>query len=82
MRRGGSAALDMAWVACGRLDGYYEFGVNAWDVAAGAVIVVAAGGEVQQLPTGPEGAPGTLAARPGLAAQLRAVVDAAADGIS
>ena len=45
-------------------------------------IVIAAGGEVQQLPTGPEGAPGTLAARPGLAAQLRAVVDAAADGIN
>ena len=82
MRRGGSAALDMAWVAAGRLDGYYEFGVNAWDVAAGAVIVIAAGGEVQQLPTGPEGAPGTLAARPGLATQLRAVVDAAADGIN
>ncbi len=81
MRRGGSAALDMAWVAAGRLDGYYEFGVNAWDVAAGAVIVIAAGGEVQQLPTGPEGAPGTLAARPGLAAKLRAVVDAAAAGI-
>ncbi len=81
MRRGGSAALDMAWVAAGRLDGYYEFGVNAWDVAAGAVIVIAAGGEVQQLPTGPEGAPGTLAARPGLAAKLREVVDAAAAGI-
>jgi myo-inositol-1(or 4)-monophosphatase len=81
MRRGGSAALDMAWVACGRLDAYYEFGVNAWDVAAGAVIVIAAGGTVQDLPTGPEGAPGTLAARPGLADPLRAVVDAAAEGI-
>ncbi len=81
MRRGGSAALDMAWVACGRLDAYFEFGVNAWDVAAGAVIVTAAGGTVQDLPTGPEGAPGTLAARPGLADPLRAVVDAAAEGI-
>lgn len=81
MRRGGSAALDMAWVACGRLDAYYEFGVNAWDVAAGAVIVIAAGGTVQDIPAGPEGAPGTLAARPGLADPLRAVVDAAAEGI-
>jgi len=81
MRRGGSAALDMAWVAAGRLDAYFEFGVNAWDVAAGAVIVRAAGGEVQDLPTGPEGAPGTLAARPGLATALRAVVDAAGEGI-
>jgi myo-inositol-1(or 4)-monophosphatase len=81
MRRGGSAALDMAWVACGRLDGYYEFGVNAWDVAAGAVIVIAAGGTVQDLPVGPEGAPGTLAARPGLADPLRAVVDEAGRNI-
>lgn len=81
MRRGGSAALDMAWVACGRLDAYFEFGVNAWDVAAGAVIVTAAGGTVQDLPTGPEGAAGTLAARPGMADPLRAVVDAAAEGI-
>lgn len=81
MRRGGSAALDMAWVACGRLDAYYEFGVNAWDVAAGAVIVVAAGGTVQDLPVGPEGAPGTLAARPGLATNLRDVVDQAAIAI-
>ena len=56
--------------------------MNAWDVAAGAVIVIAAGGEVQDLPTGPEGAPGTLAARPGLAAPLRAVVDQAAGGVS
>jgi myo-inositol-1(or 4)-monophosphatase len=81
VRRGGSAALDMAWVACGRLDGYYEFGVNAWDVAAGAVVLEAAGGTVQHVPVGPEGAPGTLAARPGLAAPLRAVVDAAGVGI-
>ncbi len=81
VRRGGSASLDMAWVACGRLDAYYEFGVNAWDVAAGAVIVTAAGGTVQDIPAGPEGAPGTLAARPGLADPLRTVVDAAAVGI-
>lgn len=80
IRRGGSAALDMAWVACGRLDAYYEFGVNEWDVAAGAVIVTCAGGDVQEIPVGPEGATGTLAARPGLAGPLRAVVDAAAPG--
>ncbi len=78
IRRGGSAALDMAWVACGRLDAYYEFGVNEWDVAAGAVVVIAAGGDVQDVPVGPEGAPGILVARPGLASPLRAVVDAAA----
>ncbi|MSO43963.1 MAG: inositol monophosphatase [Thermoleophilia bacterium] len=77
IRRGGSAALDMAWVACGRLDAYYEFGVKPWDVAAGAVVVISAGGTVQDIPAGIEGAPGTLAARPGLAEPLRTVVDAA-----
>lgn len=46
MRRLGSAALDLCYVASGRLDGYYERGVRAWDVAAGALIVEEAGGKV------------------------------------
>ena len=46
MRRAGSAALDLAYVAAGRLDGYWESGLNAWDVAAGALIVREAGGLV------------------------------------
>lgn len=46
LRRAGSAALDMAYVAAGRLDGYWEFKVNAWDVAAGIVLVQEAGGTV------------------------------------
>lgn len=44
IRRNGSAALDLAWVAAGRFDGYFETGVQAWDVAAGALIVREAGG--------------------------------------
>jgi myo-inositol-1(or 4)-monophosphatase len=44
LRRAGSAALDMAYVAAGRLDGYWEFKVNAWDVAAGILLVQEAGG--------------------------------------
>lgn len=44
MRRMGSAALDLAYVACGRLDGYFEFGLKPWDLAAGALIVEEAGG--------------------------------------
>lgn len=44
LRRLGSAALDLAWVACGRFDGFYEYGLNPWDVAAGAFIVERAGG--------------------------------------
>ena len=44
VRRTGSAALDLAWVACGRLDGYFEAGVQSWDIAAGALLVREAGG--------------------------------------
>ena len=46
MRRLGSAALDLCYVAAGRLDAYYERGVHAWDVAAGALILEEAGGRV------------------------------------
>ena len=46
VRRFGSAALDLAWVAAGRYDGYWELGLNAWDIAAGALIVREAGGTV------------------------------------
>ena len=44
IRRAGSAALDLAWLAAGRLDGYYERGLNAWDWAAGSLLVREAGG--------------------------------------
>jgi myo-inositol-1(or 4)-monophosphatase len=47
VRRWGAAALDLAYVAAGRFDGYWERGLNAWDIAAGAVIVREAGGFVQ-----------------------------------
>jgi myo-inositol-1(or 4)-monophosphatase len=42
----GSAALDLSWVACGRLDGYYQYGLKPWDVAAGSLIVEEAGGQI------------------------------------
>jgi myo-inositol-1(or 4)-monophosphatase len=44
VRRGGSAALDIAWVAAGRLDGYWERGIQTWDLAAGVLLVREAGG--------------------------------------
>lgn len=44
MRRVGSAALDLAYVAAGRFDGFWEFGLNEWDIAAGALLVQEAGG--------------------------------------
>lgn len=46
LRRLGSAAADLAYVACGRFEGFYEYGLNSWDVAAGAFIVQMAGGVV------------------------------------
>jgi myo-inositol-1(or 4)-monophosphatase len=46
VRRAGSAALDLACVASGRFDGFWEFNLNAWDVAAGVIIVEEAGGQV------------------------------------
>jgi len=46
VRRDGSAAIDLAYVACGRFDGFWEEGLNAWDVAAGLLIVEEAGGQV------------------------------------
>jgi myo-inositol-1(or 4)-monophosphatase len=44
IRRAGSAALDLAYVACGRLDGFWEIGLSAWDMAAGALLIREAGG--------------------------------------
>jgi myo-inositol-1(or 4)-monophosphatase len=49
IRRFGSAALDLAFVAAGRVDGYWERGLKAWDIAAGAVIVQEAGGMVSDI---------------------------------
>ncbi|MBA3769544.1 MAG: inositol monophosphatase [Blastocatellia bacterium] len=46
VRRDGSAAIDLAYVACGRFDGFWEEGLNPWDVAAGLLIVEEAGGQV------------------------------------
>jgi myo-inositol-1(or 4)-monophosphatase len=71
IRRAGAAALDLCHVAAGRLDGYYERGINHWDWAAGALIVREAGGAVLPLVGG---RPGLCAARPGLAEELRELV--------
>jgi myo-inositol-1(or 4)-monophosphatase len=49
VRRTGSAAIDLAWVACGRLDGFWEFGLKPWDMAAGRLLVAEAGGRVSDM---------------------------------
>lgn len=51
IRRGGAATLDLAYIACGRLDGFWEFGLHLWDVAAGVLLIKEAGGIVSD----PEG---------------------------
>jgi myo-inositol-1(or 4)-monophosphatase len=77
VRRAGSAAIDLAWVACGRLDGYYELGTRQWDRAAGVLLVTEAGGVTAPLaPVGGSG-DGVLAANPALYAQLSHLVGAA-----
>lgn len=49
VRRPGAAAIDLAYVACGRLDAFWEFGLNPWDVAAGALLIEEAGGTVTDM---------------------------------
>jgi myo-inositol-1(or 4)-monophosphatase len=69
IRRAGSAALDMAWTAAGRLDAFYERGVKPWDIAAGTLLCDAVGLEVRELqardrlPAGIVAAPGALLER-------------------
>jgi myo-inositol-1(or 4)-monophosphatase len=46
VRRDGSAAIDLAYVACGRFDGFWEDGLNTWDTAAGALLIMEAGGRI------------------------------------
>ncbi len=74
IRRFGSAALDLAWTACGRYDAYYERTVKPWDIAAGTLICEQAGLTVRELPER-EGLPlGVLAAVPALAGELLELV--------
>lgn len=67
VRRDGSAALDLAYVGCGRFDGFWEFGLHPWDVAAGTLIVEEAGGRV----TRADGSPAAIDARSILATNGR-----------
>lgn len=82
IRRFGAAALDLAWVAAGRYDGYWELGLKPWDMAAGMLIVREAGGFVTDA-TGAEtvmleGANDVVAANPHMHARL---LEAVADGV-
>jgi len=74
VRRGGSAAMDLAWTALGRCDAYWERGVKAWDVAAGALLCARAGLELHELAPADGMPAGLLAAPPALAGELLALV--------
>jgi len=63
VRRAGSAALDLAYTACGRFDGYWEFNLNPWDTSAGSLMVIEAGGTLTYF----DGSPFQLASREVLA---------------
>lgn len=52
VRRMGAAALDLAYVACGRFDGFWETGLHAWDIAAGLLLIREAGGFVSDMSGG------------------------------
>lgn len=54
VRRPGSASIDLAYVACGRFDGFFETGLKAWDVAAGALLVTEGGGRIADFAGGPD----------------------------
>jgi myo-inositol-1(or 4)-monophosphatase len=74
IRRMGSAALDLAWTAAGRYDAFYERGVSAWDVTAGAMLCAAAGLDVRELHAR-DGLPsGVFAAAPDIADELYELV--------
>ena len=81
-RNFGSAALQLAHVAAGRLDAYVELDLSAWDAMAGLLLVEEAGGRVGPFP-GPQGitarAP-VIASAPGIAGELSALVQAASRG--
>ncbi len=76
VRRSGSACLDLAWVACGRYEGHWEFNLQPWDVAAGILLVTEAGGRVTDTAGGPPRPAEIVAANALLHEALRGLVAA------
>jgi myo-inositol-1(or 4)-monophosphatase len=81
IRRAGSAALDLCWCACGRLDAYYERGIRPWDYAAGALVCARAGLSIRHMAAVADGdgaradlPAGLLVAPPAFVEELEALV--------
>lgn len=66
LRRNGAASIDLCWVACGRLDGYYETGLQPWDTAAGLLIATEAGARASNLHGGKPSSLSVVAATPAI----------------
>jgi myo-inositol-1(or 4)-monophosphatase len=80
VRRFGAAALDLCWVACGRLDAFYEKGLQRWDLEAGALIASEAGARVGDLGDGPPSTAFALASAPAVFADLQSLLADAGAG--
>ena len=77
IRRHGAASLDLAWVACGRLDAFYESGLAPWDCAAGRLLVIETGGRVAVMPALGSSGEGLMVATPGVFEGVRDLIDRA-----
>ncbi len=75
IRRVGAAALDLAWNACGRVDAFYERGLNVWDIAAGALVCSRAGLAVREFTASGDDRWGVMTAPPGLVDELYELID-------
>lgn len=75
IRRVGAAALDLAWNACGRVDAFYERGLNVWDIAAGVLVCSRAGLAVREFPASGDDRWGVMTAPPGLVDELYELID-------
>ncbi len=78
VRRMGAASIDLCWVACGRVDAYYERGLQRWDLAAGALVAAEAGARVGDLDGGPASGGFALASAPAIFEPLRDLLRSAA----
>jgi myo-inositol-1(or 4)-monophosphatase len=76
IRRVGSAAVDLAYTACGRFEGFFEYNLNAWDVAAGIVLVQEAGGIITDFSNGPDFVFGRelIAGAPGVQQEMQKII--------
>jgi myo-inositol-1(or 4)-monophosphatase len=76
VRRPGAASLDLAYVAAGRLDGFWEFGLSPWDIAAGSLLIVEAGGMIGDIDDQPDclQTGNVVCAAPKIYAQLKAMM--------